>query len=996
MSLISQSIKNMVAGISQQPQVLRMPDQGDEQINGYSSESQGLLKRPPTRHIAKLPVSNQVVDNSLVHFINRDKEEQYVAFIAPYSNNPARQEINRTKAVHQVHDFLTAGSRSIPIPDRCTHIEIFVLGGGGGGGAYHEASADSTAGGGSSVTHASTTISVGGGQAGARSCTAGAGGYPNGNAGGVGGAGYNNVTGYGGMPVANIFGGVYGHGGEGHMDGGKGSSGGGGGSGGYLRATITPDVHNDEVIGITVGGAGIAVPSGSHKGYPAKSGNSGAVRVVFYIDDTDEPRPDVPMTDGMIQVFNLRGTEFVVNVPTASAEYLTVTDGTKVSNVIRAVTVADYTFILNREKRVRMTSKLSPSRSPEALIYVKQGNYGKTYKILIDGTEKAAFQVPDGTSASHSVQADTTHITTKLCEALSANSVGYQAGSNWIKIALQSETVTVTTADGFGDQAMFAIKRAVQKASDLPKTAPHGYIVEVSGDKTTSSDNYWLKFNEFKKTWEETVAPSLEVQLDATTMPHALIRQGDGTFELQALKWDERKIGDEGSCPIPSFVGNSIKDIFFFRNRLGFIADENVILSASGRFFKFWNNSASTIVDTDPIDVAVSNNSVAILEHALPFNEELLLFAAGTQFVMRADGVLSPKSIRVDKTTDYRNSVDVRPITVGKNAYFVMEKTGSSDLIEFFTDADGNMDGIPLTSHVPTFVPKGITRIAGATSENMILLGNPDSRHLFVYKYLFSEQGRVQSAWSRWDFGAGSRVIAFSFIDAYLYLLVKSDSGLFLEVMQTNPDVFEYPEQPMKIYLDRLVQCNTGMTYDNITNSTAFSLKDAYGSLPRTGEYYLVDSMGDTYPVEWDSMGRISLEGDRRNETVWVGEMFPFKYSFSRFLFKQEGQNGWVTETEGRLMLRRGHVNYSNSGAFTVRVNSLTTDNYRESTYTGRTMGTFNNKIGRIPLGSGRFNYPIGRDATDAQVTITSFNPYPVSFIGAGWEGVIARRTTKM
>lgn len=1003
MSLISQSIKNMVAGVSQQPQVLRMPDQAEEQVNGYSSESHGLLKRPPTQHISKLPLSKQLVDNSLVHFINRDEKEKYVAFVAPYSDAPAQRETVKgiARATTQVHDFLTPGSRSIPIPANCVNIEIFALGGGGGGGAYHEASADSTAGGASTVTHYTQTVMAAGGLPGARSCTPGAGGAPSGNPGGVGGAGYNDVAGYGGVPPANVFGGTYGHGGEGHRDGGKGSSGGGGGSGGYLRTFFTPNIHNDEVIGVTVGSAGVAVPSESHKGYPAKSGNAGAVRIIFYIEDYTAPNPDEPLVDGKIRVFDLKGTEYVVNVSESASRYLEISEGKRVGQAMRAITVADYTFILNREKVVKMTDKLSSTRPPESLIYVKQGNYGKSYKVFINGAEKASYQVPDGTSASHSVQADTSHITTELCKGLAANSIAYQAGANWIKITLGAESDTVSTADGFGDQAMFAIKRSVQKASDLPKTAPHGYIVEVAGDKTTSSDNYWLKFNEFAKTWKETVAPGLKVQLDGTTMPHALIRQGNGTFELQAIDWDDRSIGDEGSCPIPSFVGNPIKDIFFYRNRLGFVADENVILSSSGRFFKFWNNSASTITDTDPIDVAVSNNSVALLEHALPFNEELLLFAEQTQFIMRSEGVLSPKSIRVDKATDFRNSVKVRPIGVGRNAYFVMEKTGNTDLIEFFPNEEGMMDGLPLTSHVSHYVPTGITQMAGATSENMLLMGGlsgAESRNIYVYKYLFTEQGRVQSSWSKWQFASGSKVIAFAFIDAHVYLVINSESGTFLERFQTNSTVFEYPDQPWKIYLDRLSEYVIPNLEDNFMfarGSTKFNMTEIYTSVPSSGEYYAVDETGDTQKIEWDASGQVELFGDWRGKRIWVGEMFPFKYTFSRFLFKQEGQNGWVTETEGRLMLRRGHVNYADSGSFTVRVNSLSTDNYRESHYTGRTMGTFQNKLGRIPIGSGRFNYPIGREANDAKVTVTSYNPYPVAFIGAGWEGLMARRTKK-
>ena len=54
MQLINQSIKNLVAGISQQPPNLRHAEQLDEQINGLSSETGGLQKRPPTLHIKRL------------------------------------------------------------------------------------------------------------------------------------------------------------------------------------------------------------------------------------------------------------------------------------------------------------------------------------------------------------------------------------------------------------------------------------------------------------------------------------------------------------------------------------------------------------------------------------------------------------------------------------------------------------------------------------------------------------------------------------------------------------------------------------------------------------------------------------------------------------------------------------------------------------------------------------------------------------------------------
>ena len=37
-------------------------------------------------------------------------------------------------------------------------------------------------------------------------------------------------------------------------------------------------------------------------------------------------------------------------------------------------------------------------------------------------------------------------------------------------------------------------------------------------------------------------------------------------------KWGERIVGDLVSAPDPSFIGNKINNVFFFRNRLGFLS----------------------------------------------------------------------------------------------------------------------------------------------------------------------------------------------------------------------------------------------------------------------------------------------------------------------------------------------------------------------------------------------------------------------------------------
>src|SRR5690606_35703853 len=125
--------------------------------------------------------------------------------------------------------------------------------------------------------------------------------------------------------------------------------------------------------------------------------------------------------------------------------------------------------------------------------------------------------------------------------------------------------------------------------------------------------------------WKETVAPNIPYKLDASTMPHNLIRESDGSFTFKEAEWGERSAGDETTNEDPSFVGNEINEILFFQNRLGFLSDENIIFSRAGEFFEFFKETVATVLDSDPVDVAASSMKVSILHTATPYDRKLLL-----------------------------------------------------------------------------------------------------------------------------------------------------------------------------------------------------------------------------------------------------------------------------------------------------------------------------------------------------------------------------------
>ena len=117
--------------------------------------------------------------------------------------------------------------------------------------------------------------------------------------------------------------------------------------------------------------------------------------------------------------------------------------------------------------------------------------------------------------------------------------------------------------------------------------------------------------------WEETVGFDLKVELDPATMPHALRRLSDGTFEVSPVAWVEREVGDDVTNPLPSIVGQKTNKTVFFRNRFVFLAGENCVFSRANEYWNLFGLTAKTIVDSDPIDLLVASTYPSVLFDAI-------------------------------------------------------------------------------------------------------------------------------------------------------------------------------------------------------------------------------------------------------------------------------------------------------------------------------------------------------------------------------------------
>lgn len=846
--------------------------------------------------------------------------------------------------------------------------------------------------------------------------------------------------------------------------------------------------------------------------------------LVHFIDRDSNEKYIVLFTGNDIKVYDLQGNEKQVNFAEDTKPYI-YTEKPRYN--LKVITIADYTFICNTFQHTKMSDEVDDNSwdTQGLLVNIKNGQYGRTYKIVINGETVASYETPDGSDKSHTKKINTDAIVEQL--AIPLKEAGYRVatGSSWLYIqksaykAITGEeillspstspkqqedrfkglsfighyyqwrafpttitrnvdtitlkfpteeniranahdsfasdyaayqkmmeevnrckedkwavthevitqgaqgldmtgtmnvyTFTYTTStevpsgnkayslintavvyDGYNNQAAFGIIKSTQRFTNLPASAPDGFTVKITGEKGSNTDDYYVRYDAATQVWRECVRPGLKNHIKNNTMPHVLVREADGTFTFKEAEWEAREAGDEDSNPLPSFIDNTINDIFYHRNRLGFLSGENVILTRSADFFNFWMASAMEVQDTDPIDLAVSDNKIATLYHAVPFDAELILFSKDAQFALRSDNVLTPKDAYLTPpVTHFGCSLKATPVNAGRNIYFLAERSEYSTVREFFVAADNtdSKDAQDITSHVPSYLPNGTYKIAPSSVENILMfLTEGDEESMYVYKYLFIDSVRQQASWSRWSLGG--TIYGASFIEDSLYIVVERNDYLCLERVSFTFNTEDLPGEPYRVLLD----CKQEVTvseggYNEIYDETTINVKSFYNEIYEPTKKYAVVTDDGTFK-EVDADGTVVLNGDYTGKKIICGLMYNFRIALSTIYVKTEGERGVQALLEGRLQLRQLWFNYANSGYFKVKVEVFDKDTY-EYTYTGRTLGTSDSILGKLMFSTGKFTVPIQSLNTNCKIIVESDAPAPLALIGAGWTGNYVRRT---
>jgi len=723
-----------------------------------------------------------------------------------------------------------------------------------------------------------------------------------------------------------------------------------------------------------------------------------------YIATIDRPTISVHDLNGNPQQVNEQGNAYLYLLPPIEGAY-------------EALTVADHTFVLNKNYKVISSSALTPYFAPGGLVHVVKGEYTSHYGVTIRAGANATantvalYTTPDSyASDNNSANARqratkpssiaTILLTGQTPFGYNANNLNANLSStDWVKDQYDNviHIYHKNTNNNFhlhvsGDEENIRAHKGTAPALDrLPRKAPPNFGIKITGSQESQYDDYYVKFDHpygvSEGSWKETVAPIIRYKLLASSMPHLLVREADGSFTFKPAEWAGREVGDLETNPWPSFVESRIKGMTFFKNRLCLFSGESVALSRHDDHFNFFIESVITPLDTDPIDVTIAYPDVSDIYHAVPFGSELMLFTTSATFRVATSGeLLTPKTVAIEPVLDLKASQKVKPIVGNDKCYFVSDRESGSFVHEFlFDEASGVRQAPSLTDHVQGYIPSDIKLMEVDDDLKLLaLVSSKEPTHIYYYKWFWVGQEKVQAAWGRWVID--NPIITMKFSDEELIIVTDAgDEGR--EILSLNCHEAWDRGLPFEPLLDKslMLDASAPRTYNAALDVTIFTLP-----YKAEGVHALnasTDNFGLELKASAHSTYELAIEGNHTG-AVLVGIPFDSYCVLSKFHHRSTDNHGSFGNaisgsnlTVANLILETGTCAY-----LTV---TLSRDYRPDFTYefSAAQVGTKTGKLGVVVFGKIEKTVSIMSRNSDFSIKIGSNTPYPYSLLSYRWTG---------
>lgn len=743
--------------------------------------------------------------------------------------------------------------------------------------------------------------------------------------------------------------------------------------------------------------------------------------------DNDEKYLSTISSSGVPRVWDLlTGNEATINYPAgkeaAVKTYLTATDPRN----IKTLTINDFTYIVNSEKVV--TAQATPTFTPnlQATIVVNLVEYDTTYSVTIGGTTYSYLSGPvpaQPSPGSPITPIKLADVTNGISGAITGGFATKTVIDNTIYLTFSTST-TISVAAGVDGKALRFFQDAVDTFARLPEQGKHNQVVKVT-NTSADKDDFYLKFvaensNSGKGYWEETVSPSVSPGINEQTMPIVFIRDtlsplvftatfldGSVTINTLALKWEPRLVGDDDSNSHPSFVNNTIQDVFLFQNRLGFLTEDNVSMSQAGDYYNFYHKSATVLGIADPIDLSCASIKPAVVRSVTPITQGLLLFSDSQQFLMESEnGPWIATDVTIRTISNYECDRYLKPVDLGSTVLYTSRNQSWTRAFEIFTRGQRETPSVNESSKlVPEWIPRTITHTTGSSQNGLWVGSGYTSKTMYLFRFFEQGDERVLSSWVKWVLPAN--VIHTDIQNDILYVLSSDSTGYNvtqhnLVLSPTTGGLINSLGNTVDPHMDLWCEVTdssivnptppTAPSYDSVTKTTKVYLPTYFDitksinfvvGLLKTGSPGTASGYYNLVDVLTDGGGNyFTIPGDVSNNFIYVGYEYDMEITLPRYYYSmgEAGVDFTAVTTTSRMAFYTGlggDVYFSILDRSRAAWRSI--DGARISDfYIADTSPFRDSYVYKVPIYQRPDNYTM---------KVTSNTPFPVSLVAMQWEG---------
>ena len=549
------------------------------------------------------------------------------------------------------------------------------------------------------------------------------------------------------------------------------------------------------------------------------------------------------------------------------------------------------------------------------------------------------------------------------------------------------------------EDLMRCFQASVNDVQNLPNQCKHGYIVKISNSRMSDEDDYYLRFDgsngrDGVGSWSECAKSGIAKSL--TNMPLAIQRTAATTFTVRPFDYEDRRIGDDNTNPMPSFVGARINKVLFFRNRLALLSGENVVTSRPGTLGEpdFFNETALTVSSSDPVDISAASMFPSELFDGIETNTGLVIFSTNQQFLLASDDtVFNPDTAKLRSISTFNYNKDIAPISLGTTIAYVDNSGKFSRFNEMANiSREGQPSIVDVTKIVPTLLPKDIDLLTNSRENSIILLGKTGSDNVIGYKYFQVSEQRQQAAWFKWKLN-NPLVYHFIINDEYFFL----DSDYYLQSIklvqtETDPSIVQ-DNVDFLLHVDNHTTVSGG-SFNATTNTTTFSSVGWLNTVTSPNHELVVIDEGGT-PAPTNDQGRyakctvngtsFTVPGNWQGVTLTIGYLYPYQVKFPTFYPTRQQGNSTRADVNSSLILHRLKLHFGKVGLYETTLERVGKNDYTE-VYESTIMDGYD--ASRSPyLEEHIQTVPVYERNTNVDVTLSSSHPAPATLRSLSWEG---------